>query len=135
MEEHTSSQKRILIVDDEAPVLMVYRGTLQRIGKGYEIVTAQGGHEALEQARAAPFDLVITDIRMPGMDGIELTRSMRDLNPGAAVIWITAFGCGRVYAECEELSVFRCLDKPVEIVELRRATLEALGADGHERSR
>jgi hypothetical protein len=47
---------------------------------------------------------------------------------------MTAFGCQRVYAECDELSVFRCLDKPVEVLELREAALEALAAGGNKRS-
>ena len=133
MEEQIWSQKRILVVDDEAAVLMVFQSSLQRMGRGYKIITAQGGHEALERVRDAPFDLIITDLRMPGMNGVELTRAIRVLNPKTPVIWMTAFGCQRVYAECDELSVFRCLDKPIEVFELREAALEALAASDDKR--
>ena len=133
MEEQTSSHKRILVVDDEAAVLMVFQSSLQRMGRRYKVVTARDGHEALEQVRDTPFDLIITDLRMPGMSGVELTRAIRASNPETPVIWMTAFGCQRVYAECEELSVFRCIDKPIEVLALREAALEALSASNDSR--
>lgn len=118
--------KRILVVDDEEQVLFTLQHALMGLGGEYEIVTARDGCEALERVTAMPFDLVITDLRLPGMDGVTLTEAIRTLNPNTAVIWITAYGCREVQAQAARLGVYRCLDKPVEIGEIRKIALEAL---------
>jgi DNA-binding NtrC family response regulator len=118
--------KRILIVDDEARVLLILHDTLQRLGTGFEVVTAQSSSEALKRARKEDFDLVITDLRMPGMDGIELTRALRAIQPEIRVVWITAYGCHKASADSVKLGVFRCLDKPLEIKQIRQVAQEAL---------
>jgi DNA-binding NtrC family response regulator len=123
-----SVRKRILIVDDDERVLWVLHDALARMEDGYEVVTAQSGREALHEFGEQPFDLVITDLRMPGMDGVELTRAIRALDPGAAVIWITAYGSHEVRGETVRLAVYDCLDKPLEIAEIRQAVRNALQA-------
>lgn len=118
--------RRILLVDDEEQVLFTLHHALLRLGSEYEIVTAQDGCEALGKVSEMPFDLVITDLRLPGMDGIALTEAIKTLNPRTVVIWITAYGWREVQAQVVSLGVYRCLDKPVEIGEIRRIALEAL---------
>jgi DNA-binding NtrC family response regulator len=118
--------KRILVVDDDERVLFVFRGALVRLGSDYEIVTAQNGCEALERAREASFDLVITDLRMPDMDGIALTEAIRAMDSGVVVIWVTAYGCHKLKADAARLAVYGCLDKPVEINEIRETARKAL---------
>jgi DNA-binding NtrC family response regulator len=125
-------KKRILVVDDDERVLFVLHDTLIRLGSGYEIVTAQSGYEALDKAREVPFDLIITDLRMPGMDGVELTEAVRTLSPGTVVIWITAYGSQETNAEAQRLGVYRCLDKPLEVTEIRQIAREALEAAGRQ---
>jgi CheY-like chemotaxis protein len=122
--------KRILVVDDDERVLFVLHDTLTRLGSEYEIVTAPNGHEALDRARKMPFDLIITDLRMPGMDGVELTEAVRTLSPSTVVIWITAYGRQETNAEARKLGVYRCLDKPLEVTEIRQIAREALEAAG-----
>jgi CheY-like chemotaxis protein len=117
---------RILIVDDDPRVLLILRATLERMSNGYQIVAAQAGTEALEKIRDKPFDLVITDVRMPGIDGIELVKAIRTLNLNTAVIWITAYGCHKLQEECDRLAIDRCLEKPLRIGEIRQAALAAL---------
>jgi two-component system, cell cycle response regulator CpdR len=121
-------KKRILIVDDEDRVLLILAEALKRLGNGYEIVTAGSGAEALIKARQQTFDLLITDLKMSIMGGTELTRSIKELSPETAVIWITAYGCHNVAAEFERLDVHCCLDKPLEIGAIRRAAMDALTA-------
>lgn len=121
--------QRILIVDDEARVLLILHDTLQRLGSSFEVVTAQSGSEALKEARKAAFDLVITDLRMPGMDGVELTRALKSMHPDVNVVWITAYGCHKASEESARLGVFRCLDKPLEIKQIRQVAQEALSAE------
>lgn len=121
-----NDRKRILVVDDEKKVLFVFRGALRRLGEGYEVVTAADGYEALEKAREQPFDLLLTDLKMPNMDGIDLTREMRAINPDLVVVWMTAYGCHRVASRAAQLDVYRCLNKPLTIDEIRRSVHDAL---------
>ena len=120
------NSKRILVVDDDERVLLVFHDALMRLGCEFEIVTARNGREALDKAREAPFDLIITDLRMPDVDGIALTETIREMDTGVAVIWMTAFGCYTFRAEAARLAVYCCLDKPVEIGEIRETVLQAL---------
>ena len=126
---------RILIADDDPRVLLILRTTLERMKNGYSIVAARDGAEALQKVATQPFDLVITDVRMPGIDGIELVEAIRASKLNTAVIWITAYGCNRLQAERDRLDVYRCLDKPLRIGEIRQAALEALETNmGPERT-
>jgi DNA-binding NtrC family response regulator len=120
------SEHRILVVDDDERVLFVLRRALLAFQNGYEIVTALDGREALNKAKEVPFDLLITDLKMPGMDGITLTQAIRDLNSGTVVVWITAYGCAQVSDEATRLSVHECLEKPLRIDEIRRVVRDAL---------
>jgi CheY-like chemotaxis protein len=125
----TATQKRILIVDDDPRVRLILRAALERMKDGYEIVAVGGGVEALEHVRDGPFALVISDVRMPGIDGIELAEGIRAMGMDIALIWITAYGCHKLQAEGERLDIDRCLDKPLSIQEIRQAALDALDDD------
>jgi len=118
--------KRILGVDDEARVLFVLRHALARVIEQYEVETASDGREALQKLAEMNFDLVLTDLRMPDLGGIELSREVRAHSPDTAIIWMTAFGSYSVAAEAEELRVDSCLDKPVKIDRIREAVRDAL---------
>ena len=120
--------KRILVVDDDERVLLVVHDALMRLGCEFEIATARNGREALEKVREAPFDLIITDLRMPDVDGIALTEAIREIDLEVVVIWMTAYGCHAMRDEAARLAVYRCLDKPVEIGEIREAVRQALRA-------
>ena len=124
------SEHRILVVDDDERVLFVLRRALLAFQNGYEIVTTQDGREALDRVKEIPFDLVITDLKMPGVDGIALTQAIRDLNSGTVVVWITAYGCAQVSDEATRLSVYECLEKPLRIDKIRRVVREALENTG-----
>ncbi|MHB0856812.1 MAG: response regulator [Anaerolineae bacterium] len=124
--------KRILVVDDDDRVLWVLYHTLARLGGDYEIVPAHDGLEALNEASKKPFDLLVTDLMLPGIDGVELTKAVRSLNPAVAVIWITAQASGNVVREAARLSVFHCFSKPTEITEIRQVARKALEADDRD---
>ncbi|MBU0496159.1 MAG: response regulator [Chloroflexi bacterium] len=121
-----STQTRILVVDDDDRVLFVLHDTLTLMGDEYEVVVARNGLDALGQVKADSFSLVITDLRMPGMDGVALTEAIRELAPDIAVIWMTAYGCYRMCDDVERLTVYRCLDKPLRIGKIRGVVREAL---------
>jgi len=89
MEEMPRRNKRILVVDDYPPARELIREALSQAGYG-EISEAGNGIEALDQCGRAPFDLVISDVMMPVMGGMELLNRLRGVNPDTAVIMITA---------------------------------------------
>lgn len=83
--------KRILVVDDEENIRMLYQEELQE--EGYEVTAASNGKDALDLlSKAGPFDLVTLDIRMPGMDGINTVRAIKDKHKDLAVVLVTAYG-------------------------------------------
>ena len=122
-----STRRRILLVDDDTRVLFVLGETLGTLGDRYEIVSAENGQSALAILRETHFDLVITDLRMPDMNGVELTEAIRALSPTTGVIWMTAYDCRTLVDQAARLEVFRCLDKPLEIDDIRDTVREALG--------
>lgn len=82
-------KKRILLVDDEQGIQLLYRGEFE--DEGYEIDSAWNGEEALQKFRDNPPDLVILDINMPGMNGIEVLRQMKEMNDALPVILCSAY--------------------------------------------
>ena len=81
---------RILLVDDDADVRRTLGNHLS--AQGYAVEAAGDGERAVEMMAAQSFDIVVTDVRMPGMDGFELLRTVRAENPQSEVIVVTAFG-------------------------------------------
>jgi CheY-like chemotaxis protein len=79
----------ILLVDDNRQGLIARKSLLQELG--YIIRTATGGEEALELFSSQKFDVVVTDFKMPSMDGIELIQRIRDLEPEARIILLSGF--------------------------------------------
>ena len=86
------SAKRVLIVDDEEALLPLLQKKLTRLDPSYEVLTARDGFSALEQLKQQDFDLVITDFKMPEMDGLELLTSIRSVHraPPQAICSIEA---------------------------------------------
>ncbi len=124
-----AAKGRILIVDDDPMVLFVFRDTLRELGDAYEIVTTQSGLKAMNEVNARPFDLVITDLNMPDLDGVELAKAIRQTSPDTAVVWITAYGCYSMSSETARLGIHRCYDKPLEVDEILQVAREALGIE------
>ena len=81
--------KKILLVDDEEGIQMLYREELK--DEGYEVISAYTGEEGLEKFKDEEPDLVILDIQMPGMNGIETLRQMKMINPNLPVILSSAY--------------------------------------------
>lgn len=82
--------KKILVADDEMAIRLLYSEELKE--EGYEVYTAANGREALEIIEKVPLDLVILDIKMPEMDGIEALRQIKEKKPGLPVVLSTAYG-------------------------------------------
>ncbi len=82
-------KKRILLVDDEESIQLLYREEFE--DEGYSVESAYNGTEALAKFAANPPDLVVLDINMPGMNGIEVLRKMKEINPDLPIILSTAY--------------------------------------------
>jgi two-component system response regulator (stage 0 sporulation protein F) len=115
---------RILIVDDEEPVREVL--TEYFAGQGYTVESAGGGAEALEAAGRTRPDLVLLDVRMPGMDGVQVLRRLRERHPGLAVIMITANEDVALARQTLQLGAFDYVAKPFDFDYLDRAVAAAL---------
>ena len=119
-------RKKILVVDDDDRVRFVLSGALESLGDDYHIVAASNSKEALDKAEETRFDLLITDLRLPRTDGLALTSAFAKISPDTKIIWITAYGCHRFSENAKRMAICQCLDKPLEIHELREAALDAL---------
>jgi DNA-binding response OmpR family regulator len=120
--------KRILVVDDEKPLRDILQLTLRC--EGFEVMTAANGNEAMELVRTMPFDLVVTDIMMPGKDGIETIIELRALNRELKIIAMSggqAGGTVDFLPLATTLGVSAVLKKPFEseqFINTLRAVLE-----------
>lgn len=107
---------RILLADDEETILESTAALLRR--EGYECVTVSDGTTALEAASAQPFDLLISDLEMPGNSDLALVRQIAERVGGLPVIILTGFPSTRSAIACIELPVTAYLTKPVQFTEL-----------------
>ena len=105
-----------LIVDDEQIQREMLEGFLTK--EGYGVGTAGDGAAALDQFKRAPFDLVLTDFRMPGMDGIQLLKELKRLNPEVVVVLLTAYGTVETAVRAMKEGAHDYLTKPIDLDEL-----------------
>jgi DNA-binding NtrC family response regulator len=101
---------RILVIDDEMIVCESCKRILEE--DGYEVETALSGKEAFEKMRENPFDIVITDLKMPGIDGMEVLKTFRKEYPDTIVIMITGFSTVETAVEAMKLGAFDYIPKP-----------------------
>src|SRR3989441_2833331 len=114
----------VLVVDDDHGVRESFRLILE---DRYEVLEAADGRQALERLRASPVDLVLLDIRLPEMDGIEVLERMKAVDDGVEVILVTAVKTVRIAVDAMKLGAFDYLTKPFdedELLSLIRRALE-----------
>jgi DNA-binding NtrC family response regulator len=88
-------------------------------GEGYEVDSVKNGSEAFRKIVKEPFDFVITDIRMPGLTGLDILRGIKKLQPDTSIIVMTAFGSQDVYRRSLERGATAYLEKPIHLQNLR----------------
>jgi len=116
---------RLLIADDDFDILEGLHSTVNWSSVGVtSVVTARNGKEALEVMRKTPADIVITDVRMPGIDGVELSRLLIETYPDCQVIILSGYSDFKYAQAAMEYGVKRYLVKPVVIRELLEAVLK-----------
>src|ERR1039457_1896178 len=124
------TNQRVLVVDDETKMQRVLEIMLKRMG--HAVVCTGNGLEALQSLQESPSDLIITDLRMPGMDGIELLRELRAQGNEVPVIIMTAYGTIDSAVEAMKLGASEYIVRPFEVGALELAINRIL-ADGQIR--
>jgi putative two-component system response regulator len=115
---------RILIVDDENTIRMVLAKYLRT--RGFEVATAESGDAALEQLAEKKFDLMLCDVRMPGLSGVELVPSAQEIDPSLGIVMLSAVNDASTAAESMAQGVLDYLTKPIELPDLYDAVQRAL---------
>ena len=110
------SQPKILLIEDDASIVGGLKKELR--AEGYEVAVAERGDKGLAQAKEQPFDVVITDLKMPGLSGLELVEQLHAAKPKLPIILMTAFGTTETAIEATKLGAYEYLLKPFDMAEL-----------------
>jgi two-component system NtrC family response regulator len=116
--------ERILIVDDEEHVCALFKRVMEK--EGHDAVCASSGEEGLQQLETEWFDLVISDLKMPGMGGLEFLKQGKTLNPVLPFIMLTAFGAVDSAVAAMKEGAYDYIQKPVDTEELKLVVEKAL---------
>ena len=108
---------RILIIEDDEEMRALLKDSL--VEDGIEFDSAENGSEAIQKLAEEPFDLVITDIRMPGLTGLDILPGIKKLQPQTRVIVVTAFGSEEVRRKCFDRGAAAYLEKPIDMNRLK----------------
>ncbi len=123
-ENSNGKQIKILVVDDEEIVLSLARDALE--DAGYYVELSSSGDEALDIIRKEYYDFILTDIRMPGCDGLELARSAREINSSVGIIFMTGYANLDTAKDAIKEGALDYIMKPFELTELRQAIKNAI---------
>ena len=118
--------KQILVVDDHFEMLEFLRSMLELSNQDCEVLAVPSAEEGLLELRRAQFDLLITDVRLPGMSGFDLVRRVKALGRDMPVIMITAYSSNQGKKEADELGVYRYFQKPLDTDSVLTAVHTAL---------
>jgi len=128
------NKRRILVVDDEITVCKSIRQAI--LSDEYEVDMALSGEEALKKDRNNPYELIITDLMMPGISGLDLLKSLRETRPDVNVIMVTGYPTIKTAVESVKMGAFDYLPKPFTPAELRGLVARAFKkAEGEDRGK
>jgi len=119
----------VLVVDDEKNIRVTLRESLKSLG--FDVETAINGEEALELATRRTYELILLDLKMPGMDGMEVFRQLRERSPSTAVVLVTAHGSVEAAVEAMKLGAVDFLQKPFAPQEIREVVTHVLQRRNH----
>jgi len=125
--------KNVLIVDDEQNFLLSLADMLKDPMNEFEVLTANNGKEAAKIIDSGPVDLVVTDLKMPEMDGFELITHINNAKPDTPIIAMTAYGTTEMESRLMKMGTFQYIEKPIDFSSLLKKINEGLSSDkkGH----
>lgn len=129
MTEKRKSQRgvrRILIVEDEATLAFFLAHSLMSEAEDYEVLTSQDAETAMARMKEKPFDVLISDIVLPRMDGLSLLRQTRKKWPQTKIILMTAYGSPEIKNRASQMGAFAYIEKPFVYDKMRNLVLRAL---------
>jgi len=118
--------KNVLIVDDEKSLIESMKVGFETFKDSFSILTARNGKEAIAVLESTPIDLVVTDLRMPEIDGLELLAYLSSNFPTIPAIVMTAFGTPEIEEKLKAMGVIKFMDKPIEFDDLAQSIAEGL---------
>ena len=118
-----SALRKVLVVDDDPVVAKSFNRVLS--GKGYAVITASSGQEALNKLETENYDVVFTDIKMPGMSGLEMAEQVKERRPWLPVVIVTGYGSPDNEARAEAAGVSGFLRKPLSPEMIEDSTQKA----------
>ncbi len=124
-ENQSSSRIRLLLVDDEVSFVNVLSKRITR--RGIDVTSAYSGSEAIQIFRRQEFDVVVLDLKMEDMDGIEVLKIFKKMDPEITVIMLTGHGSEKSAREGIKFGAFDYLTKPYEFEDLIQKIKEAIG--------
>jgi two-component system response regulator HydG len=113
-----TQRPRLLVVDDDRAILTLI-GTIA-LAEGFDVATTVSGEDAMKQLRERPSDLVLVDLRMPGITGLDVLKALREANPRVKVVLMTGFGTIDTAVEAVKLGAMDFLTKPFDLPRLRQ---------------
>ena len=119
-----SALRKVLVGDDDPVVGKSFNRVLS--GKGYIVVTAEDGYEALQKLQSEHYDMVFTDLRMPGMDGVEVAEKVKARQPWTPVVIVTGYGSGKSEERARAAGVSQFLHKPLSPEMIEASAAKAL---------
>jgi DNA-binding NtrC family response regulator len=118
------SHEKILVVDDEERVRILFKRILLK--EGYEVDCAASGSEAIDKLAKDSFDLVVTDLKMDGIDGLDLIKKGKTMNQALPFILISGYGTAQTAVSAAKEGADVYLMKPIDITDLKLAVKKAL---------
>jgi DNA-binding response OmpR family regulator len=121
-------KKRILVIEDDREMRSLLQDFLEE--EGYAVGCVEDGSEAFRKLAKENSDLIITDIRMPGLSGLDILPGLKQIRPGSPVIAITAFGSEEIHRRVMESGADAYLEKPLQLDQLRTLIQEMVSSQG-----
>ncbi|WP_378955305.1 response regulator [Pelosinus sp. sgz500959] len=126
----SNSKSTILVVDDQPGIRRLLMEVLTE--EGYNVCTAANGYEGMQKAKELNPSLILMDMKMPGMDGIETLRELKHLNQAEKVIMMTAYGELGLVNIAKDLGAYAYVTKPFDIIELCTMISQVISANAIE---
>jgi DNA-binding NtrC family response regulator len=127
----TKKKRKVLIVEDEAVVRESVRDWLTE--DGYDVDVAESGEEALEKIKKEEFGVVVLDLKLPGIDGLQVFEHVKELKPKTKGVIITAYPSEETQAKARRLGLLDYLSKPFKVEDLEKLIIGALGEAEREK--